>query len=86
MAIIKKKSWPASFKAVRSQGKNFELRLADFKAKKGDVLLMREWNPKTRKFTGKELRRKIKYVLKFGLNDYGQRKKIEKKGLYVLGL
>ncbi|MCX6702269.1 MAG: DUF3850 domain-containing protein [Candidatus Wolfebacteria bacterium] len=84
MAIIKKKIWPKWFKEVKSGKKKFELRVADFKVEKGDMFEMHEWNPKTKKFTGKKISKKIKYVLKFGLDDFGQKKLIEKKGFYII--
>ena len=81
---IKKKIWPEYFKLVKSGKKKFELRLADFRVKKGDVLVLEEWNPKTKKYTGRKIRKKVKYLLKFKLNDFGQEKEINKKGLYVI--
>ncbi|MFW9878361.1 MAG: DUF3850 domain-containing protein, partial [Candidatus Thorarchaeota archaeon] len=35
---IEKKTWPEYFKKIVNKEKNFELRLADFKCKKGDTL------------------------------------------------
>ncbi len=84
MAIVKKKIWPEYFKLVKSGKKKFELRLADFNIKKGDTLLLEEWDPKTKKYSGKKIAKKIKYILKFNLNDFGQKKEIEKKGLYLI--
>lgn len=84
MAIIRKKIWPEWFKLIKSGKKKFELRLADFRVKEGDVLLLEEWDPKTKKYTGKRIKKKVKYVLKFKLNDFGQEKEIKKKGLYVI--
>ena len=84
--IIRKKIWPEYFKLVKSGKKKFELRLADFKIKEGDILVLEEWDPKKKKYTGRRIRKKVKYVLKFHLNDFYQRKEIEKKGLYVIQL
>jgi len=84
MAIIKKKVWPDYFKLIKSGRKKFELRLADFKAKEGDILILEEWNPEKKEYTGRKIRRKIKYILKFKLNDFGQKKEINKKGIYIL--
>lgn len=84
MAIIKKKIWSKYFKLVKSGKKTFELRLADFTIKAGDVLLLEEWDPKRKKYTGRKIKRRVKYVLKFNLNDFNQKKEIEKKGLYVI--
>jgi hypothetical protein len=63
--------------------KKFDVRVADFKVKEGDTLVLEEWDPK-KKYTGRKLTKKVKYVMKFGLNDFGQKSKIEKKGLYVI--
>jgi ASC-1-like (ASCH) protein len=84
MAIIKKKIWQKYFELVKSGKKKFELRLADFEVKMRDTLLLEEWNPKKKKYTGRKIKKKIKYLLKFSLNDFGQKKEIEKKGLYVI--
>ena len=84
MVTIKKKIWPQWFKLVKAGKKKFELRVADFKIKKGDTLVLEEWNPKTTKYTGRQLKKKVNFVHKFELNDYGQKKLIEKKGLYVI--
>lgn len=84
MATIKKKSWPQSFNLVKSGKKKFEMRVADFKIKKGDTFALQEWNPKNKKYTGSRLAKKVRYVHKFSLNDYGQKKLMEKKGFYVI--
>ena len=84
MAEIRKKIWPKYFQLVKSGKKKFELRLADFRIKAGDSLILEEWNPKRKEYTGRKIKMKVKYVLKFNLNDFGQNKDIEKKGLYVI--
>lgn len=84
MAIIKKKIWPKYFKLIKSGKKKFELRLADFKIRRGDALILEEWDPKKKKYTGRKIKKKVKYILKFSLNNFGQKKKIEKKGLYII--
>ena len=84
MATIKKKTWPDCFNLVKSGKKKFDLRLPDFKIKTGDTLVLEEYNPKKKKYTGRKISKKVKYLLKFNLNDFGQKKKIEKRGLYVI--
>ncbi|NCT00261.1 DUF3850 domain-containing protein [Candidatus Parcubacteria bacterium] len=84
MAIIKKKIWQEYFELVKSGKKRFELRLADFDIKEGDFLVLKEWNPKKKEYTGRKIKRKVKYVLKFHLNDFSQKEDIEKKGLCVI--
>jgi len=83
MAIIKKKIWPEYFELVKSGKKTFELRLADFKIQEGDILILEEWDPRNKKYTGRKLKRKVKYILKFHLDNFGQKKEIKKKGFYV---
>lgn len=84
MTIIRKKITSKFFKEVENGKKKFELRLADFDIKKGDILILEEWNPKLKKYTGRKIEKKVNYVLKFNLDDFGQKKEIEEKGLYVI--
>lgn len=86
MAIIKKKIPPEYFDLVNSGKKNFELRVAEFDANEGDILILEEWDPNTKEYTGRKIEREISYVLNFGLNTFGQEELIKEKGLIVLGL
>ena len=52
----------------------------------GDTLVLGEYDPKTKQYTGKKIEKQVKYVLKFALSDFGQKKEIEEKGLYVIQL
>jgi len=84
MAIIKKKIWSEYFELVKSRKKKFELRLANFDIKEGDILVLEEWNPETKQYTGRTIEKKVNYILKFNLDDFGQKEEVEKKGLYVV--
>jgi len=84
MAIIRKKIPPKYFNLIKSGKKKFELRLAEFKIKEGDILILREWDPKKKEYTGREIRKRVKYILKFKLDDFGQKEEIQRKGLYVI--
>lgn len=86
MAIIKKKMWPEYFELVSSGKKKFELRLADFNIVEGDTLLLEEWDPKTKEYTGRTIEKKVSFVLKFKLNDFGQEDVIKERGLIVIQL
>jgi ASC-1-like (ASCH) protein len=86
MAIIKKKIWPEYFELVSSGKKKFELRLNDFQVGEGDTLLLEEWNPKTKEYTGRKIEKKVSFILKFNLNDFGQEDVIKEKGLIVIQL
>ena len=54
MAIIKKKCWPEFFQKFISGERTFELRLADFDLKDGDTIIMEEYNPETKQYTGRQ--------------------------------
>lgn len=86
MAIVKKKVTPKFFELIKSGKKKFELRVADFKIKEGDALVLEEWDPKKNRYTGRTIRKKAGYILKFPLNKFGQKKLIEKHGLLVIQL
>lgn len=86
MATIQKKIWPKDFKLVKSGRKRFEWRVADFRIKKGDIFILAEYNPATRKYSGRKITRKVKEVVKYSLNQYGQKKLLEKKGFYIIHL
>lgn len=86
MAIIQKKIHPNFFNLVKTGKKKFELRVADFKIKYGDILDLREWDPKKKRYTGRNMQKKTGYVLKFPLDKFGQKKLIEKHGLYIIQL
>ncbi len=84
MATIHKKIWPENFDLVASGKKRFELRLADFDVNEGDVLVLEEWDPKTKAYTGRTMEKKVDYILKFPLDKFGQKEEILEKGLYVI--
>ncbi|OGV89522.1 hypothetical protein A2Z41_01595 [Microgenomates group bacterium RBG_19FT_COMBO_39_10] len=86
MAIIRKKTWPHYFELIKSGKKKFDLRVADFKVKKGDTLVLEEWDPKTKQYTGRQVKKKINFFLRFSLDEFGQQKEIKKHGFYVIQL
>ena len=86
MTIIKKKAWPEMFEAVLSGKKNFDLRLNDFEAKEGDILVLEEWNPETKEYTGRKIEKKIKYVMRTKDLKFWKKEDVDKFGLQVIGL
>ena len=58
------KCWPEYFNMVLSDKKKFEARLDDRNFKIGDELLLKEWNPDYKVYTGRILHRRIDYVLR----------------------
>lgn len=86
MTTIKKKTWPKIFEDVLSGKKKFDLRLADFDIEEGDTLILEEWSPETKEYTGRKLEKKVGYILKFDLDKFGQKKEVLEKGLYIIQL
>ena len=62
--IIRKKIWPEYFEKIKSGHKSFELRLADWQCHVGDTLVLQEFDPKTKQFTGREIKKQITFILK----------------------
>jgi len=70
--FLELKIWPDYFDAVKDRRKNFvfrEVRDRDFNV--GDVLILREYDPRTLDYTGRVCRRPITYCL--WLDEYGLR-------------
>ncbi|MFA5070612.1 MAG: DUF3850 domain-containing protein [Patescibacteria group bacterium] len=81
---IEKKVWPEFFRKILEGDKSFELRLADFSCQPGDILFLREWDPKTKEYTGRTLEKKVTYVLKTKEVKFWPREEIEKFGLQII--
>ncbi|MCL5407015.1 MAG: DUF3850 domain-containing protein [Patescibacteria group bacterium] len=87
MAKIKKKIWPEYFDAVASGKKKFELRLNDFDVNEGDILLLEEWDPKTKEYTGRKVEKKVTFVGKFKIDQlFWPKEEIEEKGIQIISL
>ena len=87
MATIKKKCHPKYFKKILTGEKNYEFRLNDFTCKKDDILFLEEWDPKTKKYTGRSVSKKITYVAKFKIDKlFWPEVEIKKKGIQIIEL
>ncbi|MDP3763136.1 MAG: DUF3850 domain-containing protein [bacterium] len=89
MKKIEKKIWPEYFQAILDDKKTFELRLNDFDIAEGDILVLKEWNPEIKAYTGRELEKKVGYVGRWKIDDltiFYPRKDIDEKGLQFISL
>lgn len=88
MAPIEKKIWPEYFEAVASGKKKFELRLNDFAIAEGDTLLLKEWDPTKKDYTGRTISKKVTYVLPFPIegNKIWTKEEILAKGLQIISI
>lgn len=82
---IEKKCWPEFFEKILKGEKNFDLRLADFDVKEGDILVLKEFNPKTKQYTGRVIEKKVNYVLKTKDLKFWTKEEIDKFGLQIIG-
>ncbi|MEI6597019.1 MAG: DUF3850 domain-containing protein [bacterium] len=82
---IEKKIWSQYFEKVISGEKKFELRLADWECNAGDILVLREWNPETKEYTGRQIQKEVGYVIKTKECNLFSREDIERYGWQVIG-
>ena len=86
---IKKKIWPEYFEKINSGDKSFELRLADWPCNIGDTLVLQEWNPETKKFTGREIKKTVSYILKtkdIEKSNMWPKEEIDRYGFQIISL
>ena len=75
------------FEAVLEGRKQFEIRLADFKYRPGDTLILLEQNQGTKELSGRKLECEILFTINTKIAEkFWTKKKIDKYGLVVLSL
>lgn len=87
--IVEKKIWPEFYELVESGKQKYQLRLNDFEIEEGDTLVLREWDPKTKEYTGRELRKDVTHVYTFTHDDltrFHQKEEILEKGLHIISI
>ena len=86
MARIEKKAWPMTFELFSSGKRKLEFRLADFELKTGDTLVLREYDPKTGQYTGRERELKCRKVEKSVADPlrFWSAEDIKKHGVYLI--
>lgn len=83
---IRKKTWKEGFEKILSGEKTFDARLADFNCKKGDILILEEYDPVNKKYTGRKIEKKITFVLNTNKQKYWSKLDINKYGLKIIAL
>jgi hypothetical protein len=84
---IEKKVQSKYFNDVLEGRKAFEVRLADFKCKPGDTLILKEQKKGTKKLTGRKIECEVLY--KFNTKDmerFHTKKEISKYGFVILSI
>lgn len=83
---IRKKVWPEYFQLIINGKKNVEIRLADFAINEGDVLILEEYDPETNTYTGRQIKKKAKAVIRFNPTRMYAPEEIKKFGFYIIEL
>lgn len=84
--VIEKKILPEYFDQVAGGQKTYELRLADWDCQPGDVLVLNEVEPGTKKPTGRTIRKKVGFVGKTKDIDFFTKEEIDKYGWQIISL
>ncbi len=82
--VVEKKSWPEYYRSIKSGKRKSEVRLADFTIASGDKLVIKEFNPKTRLYTGKKLEKKVRAATKLDLAGFYSWEDVKKHGVYLV--
>lgn len=83
--VIEKKVLPKYFQAILDGDKTFEVRLADFECNEGDTLILKEWDEDTLSYTGRELEKKISFIVRTKDLDFWKPEEIEEHGYQIIG-
>lgn len=81
---IHKKTWPEYFEKVLEGKKKFDLRLADFDINEGDILILEEYIPETKKYTGRSIKKTAGKIIKVNPTKMYDIEDIKKFGFYVI--
>jgi hypothetical protein len=69
MKVHELKTWPEPYQAMIDGVKHHEVRRNDREFEVGDRLLLREWDPETQTYSGREQGRTVTYMTRGG--DWG---------------
>lgn len=61
----------------------------DFDIEEGDVLVLKEWDPQIKSYTGREIEKQVGYVGKWKIQEFEKfwpREEIDSKGLQIISL
>lgn len=81
---IRKKTWKDGFEKILSGEKTFDARLANFDCKLGDILVLEEYDPKVKKYTGRKIEKEITFVLNTKKQKYWSQSDIKNVGLQII--
>jgi hypothetical protein len=66
--------------------KNMELRLADFDLDEGDILILEEYDPEKKEYTGRSIKKVVKNLTKWNPTKAHSLDEIKEYGFYEIEL
>jgi len=81
-----KKVWPEYFQRIVDGTKTYELRLADWECQPGDELVLKEWDPTTEQYTGREVTKIVGHVLRTKGVGFWSPEDVAEHGYQVISL
>ncbi len=82
---IEKKIQSEYFQKIIDGEKTWELRLADFECNIGDTLVLNEWDPETKKPTGRIIEKEVTYIGKTKGQTFWSEEDVKKYGFQIIG-
>ncbi len=82
-----KKVWSEWFQKIVDDSKQFELRLADWQCNPGDELVLREWDPVGKQYTGRELTKQVSQVIRTKdpvVEQWWSKEDVDKYGFQII--
>ncbi len=87
MAIVRKKLWKEYFDLMSTDEKKYEFRLNEFDIEVGDTLILEEWDPEVKTYTGRSIEKTVTSVSSFKLDDLPwSREEIDEKGFKIFSI
>jgi len=86
MREIRKKTYQPYFDEVLQGNKTFDVRVADFDCQTGDIFILEEFDNTTKQPTGREIRKRVGYVLHTKDVTFYDPDDITKHGYQVISL
>lgn len=84
MRTIYMKTWPEYFKKILSGEKIADIRLADFDVEVGDKIILKEWDPITKEYTGRKIEKVVDQCFHMMLNNFWTMSSIKGLGVWLI--
>ena len=72
------------FQLILDGKKTYELRLADWDCKEGDILVLKEIDSETKELTGRDIEKEVTFVGKTKGTNFWDKEDVEKYGYQII--